>query len=125
MKKISNYIQFNQMTITVEAFLDIIAKMPGYKITKVPFKRDLRFWNDSPWSLQPDSALRVVRCDVREREEDRDYGVYQFWRRKDGMGVEIEYFETYAEYEAYSPSDEYPHSIKQELGLCANYHIGV
>lgn len=122
MKKIPSVVEFNGLSIRFDRWISLFENQSPFNVKKVGFKRDLRYWNDSPWSLQPQKAIHLTKW---SREGTVDLGVYQIWERKDGMGIEIEFFETFEEYDQYSPSDDMPHSIKNEIGLCQNYHKGV
>ncbi len=119
----SNVVEVNGLTMKFKDFLIASTSSPMYKITQVPFKRDLRFWNDSPWSENPDGAYKVEFLEMGRELVDR--GVYQFWTRKDGFGGSVEYFETWDEYLSYAPSNESPDAIKKEIGLCQNYERGI
>tara|TARA_R110000868_G_scaffold217359_3_gene467437 strand:+ start:1454 stop:1822 length:369 start_codon:yes stop_codon:yes gene_type:complete len=122
MKNIDPYITFNGLNIRFDRFITLFYDQAPYSVKQIPFKRDLRFWNDSPWSMQPVKAVHVTAW---SREGTIDKGVYQIWERKDGMGMKVEWFETIEEYKEYSPSQDAPHNIKNELGLCENYHTGI
>jgi hypothetical protein len=109
--KIESYVAFNGLRVRIDKFIELWSNYAGHCAKILPFKRDLRYWNDSPWSMQP---LKTIAC--------YDYGildgyscvaVFEIWERKDGMGMEVYKFDTLEEYERYSPCQDSPNAIKK------------
>ena len=74
MKKIPSTVEFNGLSIRFDRWISLFETQAPYNVKKVGFKRDLRYWNDSPWSLQPQKAIHLTKW---SREGTVDLGVYQ------------------------------------------------
>lgn len=121
--KVENYVSFNGLSVRVDHFLNTWATYAGCSLKDVPFKRDLRYWNNGTTSMQP---KRMVACYQWDRYDGNVcVGVFEIWERQDGFGMDVYKFDTIEDYNEYSPSGESPDSIKREIGLCDNYHRGI
>lgn len=121
--KIENFVSFHGLNVRVDRFLELWADYAGRELRSLPFKRDLRYWNNGPTSMQPKKTLA---CYQWNREEGAHcVGVYEIWERCDGFGMEVYKFDTIEEYNDYHPSQDMPDAIKREIGLCENYERGI
>jgi len=120
--QIESAVNFHGLQVRVDKFIALWADYAGRSVKEVPFKRDLRYWNDGPTAMQPRKCLA---CYVSGRDGVECVGVYEIWERADGFGMQVFKFDTWEEYDAYAPSQESPDAIKREIGLCENYHAGV
>ena len=121
--KIDNAVDFHGISIRVDKFLELWADGAGRQLKVLPFKRDLRYWNDGLTSMQP---KKMVACyQWSKHDGDTCVGVYEIWERKDGFGTEVYRFDNIEQYNDYNPSQESPDLIKREIGLCENYHLGI
>lgn len=118
-QKIEQYVDFHGLSVRVDHFIDLWSKSNGRSVKELPFKRDLRYWNDGPTAMKP---LKMVACLDYRGECLR---VFEIWERQDGFGMEVFKFDDFEDYNDYSPSDEMPSAIKKEIGLCENYHKGI
>ena len=121
--KISPYVEAAGLQMPFDKFIKEWANYAGRDLKPLPFKHDLRYWNDKPWTMQPNGCFAAM---VHDRfDGDVCIGVFEIWKRNDGLGIEVYKFDTMADYEAYNISQESPDAIKREIGLCVNYHKGI
>jgi hypothetical protein len=123
MTTISPFVTVNGITMRLKVFIEACAESGKYRITQVRSKRDLSAWNTGPTAESSNGAYHVEMLEGGRTWIDG--GVYQFWMRNDGMGHSAEYFETIEEYSAYKPNNNAPDAIAREIGLCANYEMGL
>jgi len=121
--KIENLVNFHGLNVRIDKFLELWADYAGRELKVLPFKRDLRNWNDGATSMQP---KKMIACYQWNRDEGNVcIGVYEIWERQDGFAMEVYKFDTIEQYHDYNPSKESPDAIKREIGLCENYHTGI
>jgi len=116
--KIDAYVDCNGLKMKFIDYLNFWASSWGHKLERLPFKRDLRYWNNGSTSMQPHCCFAAIKNDVC-------IGVFEIWERQDGFGMHVFKFDDLIDYEAYAPSQDAPDAFKREIGLCANYHKGV
>ena len=121
--KISTHVEAAGLQIRFDKFLEVWATYAGCHLKPLTFKRDLRFWDNEPWTMQPNGCFAAMVYD--RYDGDVCIGVFEIWKRKDGVAIEVYKFDTMADYESYNPSQESPDAIKREIGLCADYHKGI
>ena len=121
--EVSPYAECNGLSVRFDLYLNQWSTYAGCQLKKLPFKRDLRYWNAGPTSMQPKGCFAAIRWN--RHDGDECIGVYEIWERQDGCGMKVFKFDDMADYEAYNPSQESPDAIKREIGLCANYHAGI
>lgn len=112
--KIDTYIDCNGLKTTFDDYLKLWASRAGHELKRLPFKRDLRYWNNGPTSMQPDGCFAAIK---NHSYGEQCFGVYEIWRRQDGFGMDVYKFDDMADYEAYSPSKEAPDAFKREIGM--------
>lgn len=121
--EIESYVKFNGLSLPFNQYLDLWEKQARNSIKNLPFKRDLRYWNNGPTSMQP---KRTVAAFVLEGGRTSIcIGVFEIWERSDGFGMRVYKFDSMEDYQAYNPSNEMPDAINREIGLCKDYHKGV
>jgi len=121
--KIDAYVDCNGLQVKFDDYLKLWASFAGRELKKLPFKRDLRYWNAGLTSWQPQGCFAAF---VWSRHDgDVCVGVYEIWERQDGFGMQVFKFDDMSDYEAYNPSQESPDAFQREIGLCANYHKGI
>ena len=114
--KIENTVNFNGLSVRVDKFLELWSEYAGHSLKELPFKRDLRYWNDGLTSMQP---KKMIACySWSKHDGDECVGIYEIWERKDGFGMQVYKFDTIEDYHEYNPSQESPNAIKLEIGLC-------
>lgn len=120
---ISAYVECNGLSVRFDLYLKQWAAYAGHQLKELPFKRNLRYWNSGSTSWQPKGCFAAIL--LSKHDGDVCVGVYEIWERQDGFNLQVYKFDDIADYEAYNPSQESPDAIKREIGLCANYHIGI
>ena len=120
--EIDSYVTLNDLKISVVSFLEQWAAYGSRQLNKLPFKRDLRGWNDGPTAMKPKAVFACMQWS--KHEGDECVGVYEIWERADGFGQRVFKFDSMEDYDQYNPSQEAPHAIKNEIGLCVDYHKG-
>ena len=121
--KISSYVETAGLSVRFDHFLRLWSTYAGCQLKSLPFKRDLRYWNDGNISMQPKQCVATFAYD--RYNGDVCTGVYEMWERADGLGFEVYKFDDLSDYESYNPSQESPDSFNREIGLCVDYHKGI
>lgn len=114
--KITDTVNFFGMQMPVMAFLNLWVTLGSRKLEILPFKRDLRYWNNGPTAMQPKKMIACMQYD-RHEEAYHCVGVYEIWERTDGFGTEVYRFDTMEDYNNYNPSNESPSAFAQEIGM--------
>lgn len=121
--KVDSFVSFNNIQVRFDAFIEVWADYSGHTIKRLPFKCDLRYWNDGPTSMQPKETVALMSYSRHDGEQC--IGVYEMWQRADGFTFEVYKFDSLEDYNSYSPSQDSPDAISREIGLCSNYHKGI
>lgn len=114
--KISNMVEFNGLKIPVLQFIQLWVTLGQRKIENMPFKKDLRYWNDGPTAMLPKKCIALYQYD-RFDDVYNCIGVYEVWERQDGFYTDVYLFKTLEDYNNYNPSDESPAAFKNEIGV--------
>jgi len=122
MKKIENTVRLGNLTMTVENYLKQWATYAGCDLRRMDFKRDLSSWNTGDTALKPKVCYGCYQYD-RDEDSYLCKGIYQIWQNSFCL-TEVFFFSE-DEYNNYTPSQEAPDAIKNEIGLCKDYHKGI
>lgn len=113
--KIESTAKFNGLQIPVTEFLKVWSTWAGNKIETIPGKVGASQWNDGATAMRFKTCIHATVYS-RDDYKNESVGVYEIWENQMGL-TDVYFFANIEDWNQYSPNDETPNAIKQEIGL--------
>jgi len=113
-KEVSSTVSFNGISLRFDLFLKAWANYGPNSVKEVSPKQF--FYNTGNTAYDKKIGYKLSNYYANKRGEGAT--IYSVWYRNDGMGIRVFKWEgTEKEFDEYTPTNETPHSIKNEIGM--------